>query len=443
MKAVNRYLSAVVASLAVAAFAASSLCAQTFPSKWMFGKNYAEKMDKTWEERGYIVATVAGEGILTAVDKDGYPIPDCKVVKGRPVIPSVKPGDSFTFIVPVESVSAGSFIGFDATFTAEPGAPKNWVVEWIDGGAWVKGREYVCNGPAFGSDHSYTTIHQIFRLENAIENCSVRIRLRALEGETIPVEEGVQSDGSAMFVASTYIGANIQNFGPKEPKDTTRVLCLGNSFTYYHSCPAMLKEIAWNEGHCLDISASLKGGRTMKQHQTLGTTTDLLAEGGYDVVFFQDQSQAAGNVGNDRKKNAALVEDLKVLAEMVRETSPECRTVFECTWAYPGREHGGFGSIADFDKYADKGARIMAKAADIDDVSPIGKAFKYTREEHPDIMLYHTDGHHQSVYGSYLKSCVNYLLLFGEPFGESPADCGLDPKKTEVLRKVAEKIVLD
>ena len=85
----------------------------------------------------------------------------------------------------------------------------------------------------------------------------------------------------------------------------------------------------------------------------------------------------------------------------------------------------------------------MAKAADIDDVSPIGKAFKYTREEHPDIMLYHTDGHHQSPYGSYLKSCVNYLLLFGEPFGDSPADCGLDAKMTARLRSVAEKIVLN
>jgi hypothetical protein len=181
----------------------------------------------------------------------------------------------------------------------------------------------------------------------------------------------------------------------------------------------------------------------MKQHQTLCTTVDLLAEGGFDVVFLQDQSQAAGKVGDERKKNAQLIEDLVVMADMVRKTSPGCRTIYECTWAYPGKQHGGFGSIANFDKYAEKGARIMAKAADIDDVSPIGKAFKYVREEHPDIMLYHTDGHHQSPYGSYLKSCVNYLLLFGEPFGDSPADCGLDPKKTAVLRKVAEKIILD
>lgn len=434
---------AVGAIMALTAFISISSWAQTFPSKWSFGNSYAEKMNKTWEERGFIVATVTGEGIMMAEDKSGNPVSGCKVIKGRPAILSAKAGDCFTFLVPVETVEAGSFIGFDATFTADPGAPKRWVVEWKDGDQWIRGREYICNGPALGSGHSYTTVHQVFKLKNKIDYCSVRVRLRALEGEVIPPMEGVESTGMAMMVTSTYIGAYVDNLGTAAPKDTTKVLCVGNSFTYYHSCPQMLKQLAWNEGHYLDMSASLKGGRTMKQHQTLGTTTDLLAEGGFDVVFLQDQSQAAGKVGDEKKKNAGLIEDLKVLADMVRETSPESRLVYECTWAYPGKEHGGFGSIANFDRYAEKGARIMAKAADIDDVSPIGKAFKYVREEHPDIMLYHTDGHHQSPYGSYLKSCVNYLLLFGKPFGDSPADCGLDPKKTAVLRKVAEKIILD
>lgn len=443
MSTTGKFIWAVSVAMALTAFVSISSWAQPFPSKWQFGNTYAEKMNKTWEERGFIVATVAGEGIMMAEDKDGNPISRSKVVKGRPAILSAKAGDCFTFLVPVEVVESGTFIGFDATFTADPGAPKHWAVEWKDGDQWVRGREYICNGPALGSDHSYTTVHQVFKLKNKIDYCSVRVRLRALEGEVIAPMEGVESTGRAMLVTSTYIGAYVENLGTTSPKDTTRVLCIGNSFTYYHSCPQMLKQLAWSEGHYLDMSASVKGGRTLKHHHTLGTTTDLIAEGGFDVVFLQDQSMAAGKVGNDRKKNADLVEDLKVIAEMVRETSPGCRMVYERTWAYPGKDFGGFGSVANFDKYAAKGVRIMAKAADIDDVSPIGQAFKYAREEHPDILLYSADGYHQTQYGSYLKSCVNYLLLFGEPFGESPADCGLEPKKTAVLRSIAEKIVLN
>ena len=86
--------------------------------------------------------------------------------------------------------------------------------------------------------------------------------------------------------------------------------------------------------------------------------------------------------------------------------------------------------------------KILAKAVEDAVVSPISEAFRIVRDERHDINLYHTDKHHQSVYGSYLKSCVNYLVLYGKPFGSSPADCNLDPQVTAYLRSVAERVVL-
>lgn len=433
----HKSILAVAVLMTVTAFV--SLSAQDFPSKWLFGKAYmGEQEMKLWENDAKIKATVSGEGVMTAVDAQGNPKNGCRIVKGRPAVP-VTAGDCFVFEIP--AVAAGSFVDFDATLSANPGAPMNWVVEWYDGGKWVESRRYRVHGPALGNDHRYTSIYQTFRLADPAEGDPVKVRLRALEGACIPAEDGKDSDAYAMLVTSTYIGAYVRNLGTAQPEDTTRVLCIGNSFTYYHSCPLMLKEIAWSEGHYLDMSASLKGGRTMKHHQSLAMTEDLVADGGYDVVFLQDQSQAAAKVGRDRKEHASLVEEMEAMAEKVIENSPGCLPIIECTWAYPGKEHGGFGTLKAFDAYAEKGARIMSKAVDGSVISPINKAFKLAREEHPDIMLYHTDGHHQSEYGSYLKSCVNYLVLFGEPFGDSPADCGLDKKKTAVLRSIAEKCV--
>lgn len=417
--------------------------AQNFSSKWLFGKSfYSEEDIRSWNEDATIKATAEGSGTMRAVSADGTKIKSSQMVKNRAMAGPIKPGDSFVFDVPVDALPSGSFISFAATLTAEAECPADWVVEWQDGGKWVECGRYRCHGPAFGSDHTYTSIYETYRIENAIGSGSVKVRLRALDGGKVDASLAAEAKGCATFATSTYIGARVKDFGTSAPKDTTKVLCIGNSFTYYHSCPVMLQDLAWNEGHYLDMSASLKGGRTMKHHQTLVTTADVLEEGGYDVVFLQDQSQAAGNVGRDRKKNAALVDDMEDLADMVRENSPKAKFIVEWTWAYPGREKGGFGSLYSFDVYGQKGARIMAKAVGKADVSPIGEAFKYCREEHPDIMLYHTDGHHQSIYGSYLKSCVNYLMIFGEPFGENPSDCGLDEKKTEILRSVAEKIVL-
>ncbi len=75
-------------------------------------------------------------------------------------------------------------------------------------------------------------------------------------------------------------------------------------------------------------------------------------------------------------------------------------------------------------------------------VSPIGNAFETVYNENRSIRLFDTDNKHQSHYGTYLKACVNYLLITGKTFSGKPADCGLEPEKAEYLRSVAERTVL-
>ena len=75
-------------------------------------------------------------------------------------------------------------------------------------------------------------------------------------------------------------------------------------------------------------------------------------------------------------------------------------------------------------------------------VSPIGNAYEIIWNENKDLIrLYDSDAKHQSHYGSYLKACVNYLMITGEPFSGSPADCGLEPSKAAILRDAAERAV--
>ena len=436
-----RFSKVIKAATVLWAVTAYSLSAQDFSSKWMFGGVYNPKTAETWETGHFVKATVSGEGVMKALDAVGNDLANYQVLKGRAAAGPFKAGDCFLFEVPAEYTDAGSFVSFDATLSVEPGAPMNWVVEWKDGDEWISGRKYKCYGPAIGKDYKYTTLHQTFRLKNIPENDVVYVRLRALEGDTVPAMEGRETNGNAMFVTSPYLGAYVMDYGTTPPKDTTKVLCVGNSFTYYLSCPQMLKDIAWKEGHYIDMSASLKGGWNMGQHLTYPTTEDEINLGGYDVVILQDQSQSAAQVGSDRKKHAANIANIAAMADKVRSTSEDCRIVLECTWAYAGKKNGGFSCVTEFYKNAGKGVKVLAKAAKAD-VSPIRDAFRMANIERPDILLVAADGYHQSVYGSYLKSCVNYLTLFGEPFGLDPSDCGLEEDKAAALRDIAEKIVL-
>lgn len=407
---------------------------------WMFSKDHTSKFEGTWPQEHFIPATQNGEGRITARDASGKDLARYEVVKDRAVAGPFKAGDFFLFEVPSDRLPAGSFVDFNATITIEDGAPMDWVLEVEDGGKWREGKTFRCYGPAFGSSYRHTSLYQTFRLEEGVEDM-IRFRVRALEGFVRP-SKGAEKEGGAMLVSGSYLGALVNDFGTEAPKDTLKVLCIGNSFTYYCGCPAMLKEIAWSEGHFIDISASLKGGWTMAKHLSLETTDDMIAEGGWDYVVLQDQSLVPAKVGRDPKGMAQQVREMEAVAVKVRTISPECKAIVENTWAYWKNDFGGFKDLDDFDKNGKKGADILAKAVGNAEVSPIGQAFRIVRAERPDINLYSNDRHHQSVLGSYLKSCVNYLVLYAQPFGDSTSDCILDPETAAYLRNVAERVVL-
>lgn len=436
MKPIYRKLSGAFALLAALCFT----CPLPAQNLWVFSKKHTAAFENTWPQEHYIPATHNGKGRISAKDAQGNDLVRYEVDGDRAVAGPFKTGSYYLFEVPSAKLPAGTFVDFNATFTIEDGAPMDWILEVEDGGSWREGKAFRCYGPAKGSAYRHSSVYQTFRLEEGVEDM-IRFRIRALDGYVRP-SKGGEKEGGAMFVSGSYLGAMVNDFGSQAPKDTLKILSIGNSFTYYCGCPVMLKEIAWHEGHYIDMSATLKGGWTMGKHLSLETTNDMVAEGGFDYMILQDQSLVPAKVGRDPKGMAQQVKDMAAVATKVRTVSPECRAIVENTWAYWKNDFGSFKSLDDFDKNGRKGAKILAKAVENAEVSPIADAFRIVRAERPDINLYHTDKHHQSVLGSYLKSCVNYLVLYGEPFGPAPSDCLLDPETAAYLRSVAERVVL-
>ena len=220
-----------------------------------------------------------------------------------------------------------------------------------------------------------------------------------------------------------------------------KVLCIGNSFTYVHDAHKRLAEIAASQGHPLEVKASYVGGYSLMRHLAFDQTLLAIQQGDYDAVFLQDQSQTPAYYGESPKERRIVGESAKLLAQMVRVYSVNPRIWVEQTWSYEGREYGSFGSLERFDHLLHKGAKKMARKAHAK-VSPIGEAFAICRNERTDINLYDDDKVHQSALGAYLKACVNYLLLFGEPFTPTVSDCDNDAEQADYLRHVAERVVL-
>ncbi len=410
---------------------------------------------ESWTDRHVLPASAGEPGYLTAERGErNVSVPLEFTIEGnKPAVGTMIEGDYWLYVLPVEHLEAGSAIDFYATMGGDAAAPKYFIVEYFEGGEWKAVEEdlrtaaedssirytYMSSGDIGRKTYQHATVSQTIRLGEAVDNGELKIRCRAVGSMTAAGEpQDIAAEGHSVIPLYGFTGARIQDFGTAEPKDTVDVLCLGNSFTYFSHSVAMLKEIAYSQGHYLRTRAHLKGGRNLSHHTALPLSLEEINPGGYDYAFMQDQSQNPARYAKDGTES--IMQGCTGLAALIRAASPSCQIILEETWAYNTSDFGGFGSWENFDSYSEAGAVAMAQA-DSAWVSPIGKAFKAARENTA-INLLDTDDKHQSAYGTYLKSCVNYLVLFGEEFVGKVPSCGLDPEKTAYLREIAERTVL-
>lgn len=428
------------------------------PAKWIFSTENIPFYEENWTgENHYLGAMTGSPAKITAVRAEGKEdLPFTYRLRGnRPEVNNLTENDYILFSTPVDCIRKGSNIEIDAVIMSSPDSPKYFIAEIYDGGVWKSSEAdlrtaeenpeirytFECSGTGT-KQYQHNSIYQTFRLEKAIRNSELKIRFRAVSDITCngKPQTADAENGWIGIVGSGFTGAYIQNYGTDVPKDTTSVLCLGNSFTYYWNTPSILKEIAWSQGHYFDVFAHLKGGQTFGQHTALSLTHDAIKAQVYDYVFLQDQSVAAANYVVNAEEYAYVPEDFVKLADMVLEHSPECKVILEHTWGYEKEECKGFKTIENFNSKLREGCTMMAALKDAE-VSHIGDAFVAVDTRKLGNSLHASDKHHQSYYGSYLKACVNYLMITGERFNENAANCGINPEKAEYLRKTAEKTV--
>lgn len=428
-----------------------------FPSKWVFSDTNAAAMKNEWTTSHTLSATSGSLAKITAVRGEGNsdtPL-DFTVYNNKPTVSTMVDGDYWLYTVPASNLEAGTAIEFDATIGGGSGAPKYFIVEYLEDGEWKSVAEdlhtapdapsvrytYKSSGDIDNSTYQHATVMQTFRLEKPIENGTLQIRCRAVGDMTASDKpQAIDKTGRSLFPRFGFTACYIQNLGTAKPKDTKRVLCLGNSFSYYNAPVWMLKEIAYSQGHYLRISAHLKGSQTLTQHCDLALSSEAIGYGDYDFALLQEQSQSPAKYGQDPAANASVLQGLQQIVSQIGKRSTSCRMILEETWAFSNSSYGGFSNYDDFDRYNEQGVLALAEETRLS-VSPIGAAFREARKNSA-INLYHTDSKHQSPEGAYLKACVNYLVLFGEKFtGEIPS-CGLNADHAAYLRTVAEQTVL-
>lgn len=434
------------------------------PAVWLLNDTNAAAMRRTFMGPAYVQAS-GGSAATLSVHREAAnqrkEFLDYNVASdGALEMRMLGEGDYILYDVPVENVGAGSYVHIAASYHSDNSANAYFVFEYLDAGEWktaeglrtsASGLQYHYMSNGLGLSQAYTpNIDETFCVTEDIRKGSLRMRLRCTgdldhNGRSLDFT----SDALTRIAAAKTHGTSpvVRLLDGPRPEQRLKVLFIGNSYTYYNWSPYMLKEIAWKEGLEIDVALSAHSGFTMEKHLSHSVTAGFISEGGYDCAVIQEYNDRVAVVGASPSSEDALayIGQMSEMVDAVRSASPGCRVFIEMSW---GTRTGtgsliktDWGDYGQMQAYVTEGTGLMCSASGAE-MTLLGQAWARVRSERPDLEMYHTDNHHPSYAGSYLKACVNYLTLSGRPFGTAPADCLLDGETAAYLRSVAESVVL-
>lgn len=438
------------------------------PAVWLLSEENTTAMRQTFIGPGYVQASRGSAATLSIHRENANQIKetlDYNVASdGALEMRMLGENDYILYNVPVEKLVKGTSAHITASYHSDNSANKYFIFEYFDAGQWKKaaglkksseGIEYHYESNGLGLSQAYTpNIDETVTLTEDITNGNLQMRLRCVgdrkyDGGALNFSSNALTRIAAAKTHGTSPIIRLLD-GPK-PSKSIKVLFVGNSYTYYNWSSYMLKEIAWKEGLEIDVTLSAHSGFTIEKHLSHAITTARISEGGFDYAIVQEYNDRLAVIGADLAKGSLGSDATKFTSNMtsiissIKKSSPSVVALVETSWG----TKTGTGSLIStnwtdyktMQGYVTSGSAHVASQAAVERTL-LGEAWEKVRTERPDIEMYHTDLHHPSYAGSYLKACVNYLTLSGKKFGSSPCDCLLDAATAAYLRSVAEAVVI-
>lgn len=187
-----------------------------------------------------------------------------------------------------------------------------------------------------------------------------------------------------------------------EAGETTRVLFIGNSMTYYNTLCNVVKGLAEKKGHSLEVKAATTGGKDLIFHSTAENVITAIKEGKWDIVILQD---IVGSFDGPRLEQGA-----DAVLKIVKQYNPNAKIVFYEPWPTKDVLTGKNSRLPYFTHYYIETARKHdAKLA------PAAEAFYDIYVNH-NLNYYVSDGKHPQPLGTLISASTIYYTIFNEEF---------------------------
>jgi len=186
----------------------------------------------------------------------------------------------------------------------------------------------------------------------------------------------------------------------------TRVLFIGNSYTYVNDLPAMFAGLARSGGHRVETAMVAEGGATLADNAASAAASAAITSKKWDVVVLQEQSEIPSV---EQFRQSEMYPAARRLADTIYRHGS--RPVFFLTWAHrDGWPENGLPDYVSMQSAIDDGYLAIA-AEEQAAVAPVGVAWS-TMLNQPHPGLWQDDGSHPTTAGTYLAACVFYATIF-------------------------------
>jgi len=241
---------------------------------------------------------------------------------------------------------------------------------------------------------------------------------------------------SCILLFATY-GCSLTTSCSNDPA-CTRILFIGNSYTYVNDLPGTFASLAKSGGHRVETGMAATGGWFLSDHVNSTETLDQIESSKWDYVVLQEQSQVPAS---EAVRIARMYPAARALVGKIREAG--AAPILFITWAHrDGWHENGMNTYESMQLQINAGYLMLGQELRAQ-MAPVGYAWMKTRQEDPQLNLWQEDGSHPNEQGTYLAACVFYASIFREsPEGLTYKD-GLSKEEAQALQKIAADTILN
>jgi len=233
--------------------------------------------------------------------------------------------------------------------------------------------------------------------------------------------------------------------------DTTRVLFIGNSFTFRYDIPTLVKNMANEAGFPMKVAmhaiSSMSVGDTSKgtqAHMFNPEVYDLIRSDEWDYVSLQDD-QGLFMQGYGIFPNPVAYREIEghiKIRDSVQFYHPCAHMLWYAAWGYKNGYSGisstGSGLIRNiYNNYQ----YLRDTAGEI--IAPVGLTWIKATDTLPWLDMWDSDEKHQSLAGAYVSAAVFFTTIFHMSPEPVNYTAGLDSTTARTLRRLAYHTVYD